>query len=200
MNAIDKDFWENKHNDADSWWLTGTTINQLLYYHELLETNFHNKTVLEIGVGLGTCTPNLKKISNILYCCDVSETALNRVKEFSDKQFLTTNLVNIEPVDIAVCHLVFQHCTDQEIARIINEVNLTDNGVFSFQFAALKDNIITSSIQQMIDAGSHFFRSVETVKEIISHSNKEIVYISDPVWWGGKNKHEWYFIKVRNKK
>lgn len=112
----------------------------------------------------------------------------------------TTDLKSIPPVDFAICHLVFQHCTDLEIKRIIDQVNLTDEGIFSFQFAALKDNIITDSIQESINNGSHFFRSVETVKDLIGSTNKEIFYISEPKWWGGKNKHEWYFIKVRNKK
>jgi len=200
ISPIDKPFWEDKHSADDSWWLTGTTTGSLLSYHNISNTDTHGKTVLEIGVGLGTATPDLKNISNKLFCCDISETALARVKEFSDKQFLTTDLKFADPVDIAISHLVFQHCTDTEIKRIINDVNLTDNGFFSFQFASLKNNVVTNSIQHMIDSGSHFFRDLETVKKIVNQTNKEIYDISEPKWWGGKNQHEWYFIKVRNKK
>jgi hypothetical protein len=200
MKAIGKEFWEDKHNADDNWWLTGTGIRQLLNYHNITEDNTKNCVVLEIGVGLGTCTAGLQKISKSLFCCDVSESALLRVKDLSNRQFLTADLKYAPPVDIAICHLVFQHCTDEEITRIINDVNLTDAGIFSFQFAALKNNIITTSVQQMINNGSHFFRSLETIKEIVSQSNKEICDISRPKWWGGKNQHEWYFIKVRNKK
>jgi hypothetical protein len=200
MKPIDKTFWEDKHNIDDPYWLTGTDVGKLLKYHNIIEDDTKGKVLLEIGVGLGTCTSELQKISDKLFCCDVSEIALNRVKEFSDKQFLTNDLKLTEPVNIAICHLVFQHCTDDEITRIINDVNLTDDGIFSFQFAALKDNIISKSVQELINGGSHFFRSVETIKKIVSQSNKEICFISEPKWWGGKNQHEWYFIKVRNKK
>jgi predicted TPR repeat methyltransferase len=200
MIPIDKNFWENKHTNADRWWLTGTQFDSLLEFHDLSQEDIKNKKVLEIGVGLGICTQTLYKLADELFCADISEVALERVKPFSKLQYHTNDIKLIPSVDIAVCHLVFQHCTDLEITRIINDVNLTDAGIFSFQFASLKDNIITPTMQDLINKGSHFFRSVDTVKKIIDQTNKELIYISEPTWWGGKNNHEWYISKVRNKK
>jgi hypothetical protein len=200
MIPIDKNFWENKHADEDQWWLTGTRLDSLLGFHALSQDDIKNKKVLEIGVGLGTCTQTLYKLADELFCSDISEVALERVKPFSKSQYHTNNIKLIPLVDIAICHLVFQHCTDSEVTRIINDVNLTDVGIFSFQFAAIKDNIIHDNIKKLINDGCLFFRSVESIKKIVEKTNKEIIYISDPKWWGGKNQHEWYSIKVRNKK
>lgn len=200
MKTIDKIFWEEKHSIDDNWWLTGTSIGNLLHYHELAEDYLTDKKILEIGVGLGTCTKELNKLGKELFCCDVAESALERIKEYSTKQFISSDLNLIPPVDVAICHLVFQHCTDLEIERIINDVNLTNDGIFSFQFAALENNIITSSIQSLVTNGELFFRDLEKIKEIVQRSNKEIFYISLPKWWGGKNKHNWFIVKLRNKK
>lgn len=200
MASIDKNFWEEKHQENDSWWLTGTPFFSLLNFHNILIEDIKDKKILEIGVGLGTCTKELSKFSKELYCCDISKEALDRVKDLSTDQFLTENLKTIPPTDIAICHLVFQHCDDIEVERILNDVKLSNDGIFSFQFAALKDNITTKSMQTLIDQGCLFFRNLETIQDIVDRSNKEIFYISDPKWWGGKNKHEWYFIKVRNKR
>lgn len=200
MAEIDENFWNEKHLVNDNWWLTGTSFNSLLNLHSLTSQDILRKKVLEIGVGLGTCTKDFFNLTTELYCCDISNIALDKVKNISKAQFLTKDLKSIPQVDIAFCHLVFQHCTDHEVKRIINDVNLSDHGIFSFQFAALKDGIITSNIQELINSGALFFRNLEKIKEIVNQTNKEIFYISEPKWWGGKNKHEWYFIKVRNKK
>lgn len=200
MIPIDKTFWEGKHSGDDQWWLTGTKLDNLLGFHSLSEEDLKKKKVLEIGVGLGTCTQGLHKLASELFCSDISEVALNRVKSFSSNQYHTNDIKLISAVDIAICHLVFQHCTDSEVERIINDVNLSEDGVFSFQFASIKNNIVHSNIQKLINEGCLFFRSVETIKQIVEKTNKEICYISEPKWWGGKNSHEWYFIKVRNKK
>jgi hypothetical protein len=96
------------------------------------------------------------------------------------------------------------HCTDQEVERIINDVNLTDDGVFTFQVSGLKDNIITERVQaQLIDNGSHFFRGVDVTKAIVARTNKEIISITTPVYggdyFGNWLQHEWYYVQVKNK-
>ena len=179
MTPIDKTFWEDKHSDDDQWWLTGTKFDSLLRFHSLSEEDIKKKKILEIGVGLGTCTQALYESASELFCTDISEVALERVKSFSTAQYHTSNIKNIAPVDIAICHLVFQHCTDSEVERIINNVNLSETGVFSFQFAAIKDNIIHANIQKLIDEGCLFFRSVESIKQIVEKQTKKfIIFLS----------------------
>ena len=143
-----QDFWEDNHNKNDNYWLTGSLAEEIFNTHELKDVV--NKKVLEIGIGLGYFTKELFLLNNQVYACDISQNALNRVRDFS-KTYLTQELKIVEPVDLAICHLVFQHCDDTEIERIINDVNLTQDGVFTFQFAYLRDDdppneIVTSFI------------------------------------------------------
>jgi SAM-dependent methyltransferase len=192
-----QDFWEDNHNKNDNYWLTGSLANQIFNIHELKDVV--NKRVLEIGIGLGYFTKELFLLNNQVYACDISQNALNRVKDFS-KTYLTQELKVVEPVDLAICHLVFQHCDDTEIERIINDVNLTQDGVFTFQFAYLRDDdppneIVTSFINNK----SHYFRSLEKIKDIIERSNKKIMYISNPMHYYKPENFSWYIIKVINK-
>ena len=116
--------------------------------------------------------------------------------------YQTTNISQAPTVDLAISHLVFVHCTDDEMLRIINGVNLTENGRFMFQVSGLKNGILTDQAKTtLVDDGSHFFRSIEETKNIISQSNKEFVSIIGPndILHAGWFDHEWYYITVQNK-
>jgi SAM-dependent methyltransferase len=200
--AIGKDFWEQHHRD-DSGWLTGTGFENLLTAFGLVEHDIAGKQVLEIGVGKATCSTGLARLASDLYCCDISETALSKVKDLARQTYLSPDIIHIPPVDLAVSHLVFVHCSDDEMLRIINGVNLAEGGRFIFQISGLKDNILTEKVQQeLVNDGSHFFRGVEQTKDIIACSNKQLVSVTDPVpgnpfadWLD----HEWYYVTVQNK-
>jgi predicted TPR repeat methyltransferase len=195
---IDKSFWETKHDSNDIWWISGTRFKIMLEQHNLSPDDFKNKKILEIGVGTGSMSEVLPNYSSEIYCCDISQTALDNVKQYATQTFLTEKLKDIPPVDLAFSHLVFQHCTDKEILRIINEVNLTDNGVFSFEFVSLVDNVIIDKVQNFIDNKTHFFRSLEDLKSLLKDSNKEIVKVEVPVFHQ-KWQFESNFVKVKNK-
>ena len=86
--------------------------------------------------------------------------------------------------------------------RIINGVNLTENGRFMFQVSGLKDGILTTQAKEkLVDDGSHFFRSIEETKEIIARSNKEFVSMIGPndILHEGWFDHQWYYVTVQNK-
>ena len=201
MMAIGKDFWETKHR-ANSGWITGTEFENLLKQFELTPGNIQDKKLLEIGTGRGFCSREFSKYSSELYCCDISDDALNKVKNFAKQTYRTANITQAPLVDLAVAHLVFVHCTDDEMLRIINGVNLTTDGQFMFQCSGLKNGILTDKIKEkFVDDGSHFFRSVEETKEIIARSNKEFVSMIGPndILHEGWFEHEWYYITVQNK-
>ena len=115
---IDKSFWETKHNSNEIWWISGTGFNTMMNQHKLAHDDFKNKKILEIGVGTGSMSAVLPKYSSEIYCCDISQSALDNVKQYATQVFLTENLKEIPLVDLAFSHLVFQHCTDEEILRI----------------------------------------------------------------------------------
>ena len=96
-----------------------------------------NKTILDIGVGRGRLLEHFKGLGNRTIGCDVSEVAINLASENCDEVYLSENLSSIEPVDLAVCHLVMQHNHEAEVFRILNEVQLKTDGILTFQFASL---------------------------------------------------------------
>jgi len=199
MSIMDKTFWESKHKSSDKYWLTGSDLNDIKSYHNLTNDDFVSKKILEIGVGLGTLSEQLADFTNRLICCDISDEALKNVHHTVYKKYLTTNLKNIEPVDTAICHLVFQHCDDDEVFRIIKEVNLTEDGVFTFQFAYLRENEKPSNkVVELIENGSHHFRSLNVIEDMVNKSNKKIIWVSQPYDFFKELNFSWLVVKIKN--
>lgn len=190
-------FWNEKHLNNDEYWLSSYDLNSIFRDHKL--NNIKNMKVLDIGIGMGIFTRELFLLNNTVYACDISEIALNRVKDCA-KTYLTSELKKIDPVDIAICNLVFQHCNDSEVERIINEVNLNENGIFSFQFAFIRENEEPNErLKQLIQNKTHYFRSLNTIIDIIKRSNKKIIEILDPIHYYDSENCSWYIVKVVNK-
>lgn len=190
-------FWEINHSICDKYWLTGSTLSDVLNYHAL--SNVANLKVLEIGIGFGTMTEQLHLANNEVFACDISTEALKKVSTFA-KIYTTDQFNLIEPVDLAICHLVFQHCDDDEIERIIKSVILKENGIFSFQFACIReDDPPNRLVQQYINNKTHHFRTLDTVKQMIEKSNKQICLISEPIHFYQPENFSWYIVKVCNK-
>jgi len=199
--VIGKDFWETEHR-GNTGWLTGTSFESLLKQFALTLSDIQGKKVLEIGVGRGHCTESFKEFAGELYCCDISEGALDKVRSMAKEVYQTADIVQAPQVDLAISHLVFVHCTDDEMLRLINDINLNEGGRFMFQVSGLKDGILTDQAKTtLVDDGSHFFRSIEETKDIINRSNKEFVSIVGPndILHAGWFDHEWYYITVQNK-
>jgi len=174
----------------------------LLQQFALALSDIQGKKVLEIGVGRGHCTESFKEFAGELYCCDISEGALDKVRSMAKEVYQTADISQAPQVDLAISHLVFVHCTDDEMLRLINDINLNEGGRFMFQVSGLKDGILTDQAKTtLVDDGSHFFRSIEETKDIINRSNKEFVSIVGPndILHAGWFDHEWYYITVQNK-
>jgi SAM-dependent methyltransferase len=188
-------FWEENHSSQNDYWLSGSnTAEYILNVHKL--NNITNKTVLDIGVGLGHLCRYFYSKGNRVIGCDISQIALNRISNFA-KTYNTKDLSKIEPVDLAICNLVFQHCNDDEVARIIKDVNLKPGGIFTFQFAFLRDNEPPNeNVQNLIKNGTHHFRSLDVIKNMISKTNKHIVDILPQMDYYGSENFSWYIVKL----
>ena len=198
---IGKDFWEEEHR-GNTGWLTGTHFDALLRQFGLALADVENKRVLEIGVGRGHCSESFGNFASEFYCCDISETGLDRVRKWAKQVFQTQDVNRAPPVDLAISHLVFVHCTDDEMLRLINEVNLAPSGRFMFQVSGLKDGVLTDRAKEiLVDDGSHFFRSVDETRAIIDRSNKQFVSLIGPndILHAGWFEHQWYYVTVENK-
>ena len=190
-------FWEDKHKHNNEYWLSNTNDYKYILDLHGIDININNKKILDIGIGSGNLIRYLYS-RNIVFSCDISQNALNNVKDFS-KTYLTHELNSIEPVDIAICNLVFQHCDDTEVQRILNDVQLNDSGFFTFQFAFLRENEEPNdNVKRLINLGTHHFRSLEKIKDMVINANKKIVYISNPIHYYNDENFSWYIVKISN--
>lgn len=83
---------------------------------------------------------------------------------------------------------------------MIKEINLKDDGFFSFQFAFLRENEEPSYlIKQNINNKTHYFRSLDTILQFIKEGNKSVISISKRVHYYGNENFSWYIVKIKNK-
>jgi Rps23 Pro-64 3,4-dihydroxylase Tpa1-like proline 4-hydroxylase/SAM-dependent methyltransferase len=190
-------FWNNAHSKKLYYWINSSNSNDILNYHNFNQ-NISDKLILDLGIGLGYLTEYLSK-NNKVISVDISDVALEKVKEFAYKTYNSSELSKIEPVDLAICNLVFQHCDDEEIERIIREIQLKDDGIFSFQFAFLRENEEPNDfVKELIKNKTHYFRSLEKIKEFVNKCGKKIVSISEPIHWRHTENFSWLFVKISN--
>lgn len=168
MSANSKEKWDERHKNLEIYWLTGSSINEIADGHGLGKIRkLKDKDILEIGVGTGSVTKVISK-SNSVYCVDISTVAIENVKNIAKDIFTVDKIGSAPPVDIAICHLVFQHCSEEEILYILDNVNLKDDGFITFQSAEL---IKTSDvIDRLISSKDLYFRTGEEMRKIVELS------------------------------
>ena len=138
IHELKKEQWDKNYDNNH--YVTDEPVSNVFRYHRLDIPS--NKSVLYVGVGYTNFIKELSQ-NNSVIGVDVSEKALQAVEPYCESIYFSKDLSNAEPVDLAVCNLVLQHNHEYEVRRIINDVNLKDDGVFSFQFASLNpDNLV----------------------------------------------------------
>jgi cyclopropane fatty-acyl-phospholipid synthase-like methyltransferase len=191
-------FWEKNHVESNEYWLSSTNSAEYILDIHGIDKNISGKTILDIGIGVGNLCRYLHSKRNKMNACDISHSALDKVKSFANT-YHTSELNRVEPVDLAISNLVFQHCNDAEIARIIKDINLKDDGIFSFQFAFLReDEIPNDNVKRLISNGTHHFRDINTIIKIVNTANKKIVDISKPIHYYGSENFSWHIVKISN--
>lgn len=192
MNSLEyKAFWDKNHSDNVLLWLTGSRVAQVFELHRL--TELFNINFMDIGVGMGEMCRHQHSLGNQVYAVDISEIALQKIKDFSRAQIFINDLVKVEPnlIDLAVCHLVMQHCNDEMCKYIIDNVYnaLKPNGVFSIQFAGV-DNVSRLDNEIGSDVQNGFFRSPHKMMELTKDISPDEIMITrrisfpkTPVYW-----------------
>lgn len=125
-------FWDEKHRASDIYWLTGSTLPQLAALYQLTLTPGDRAT--EVGVGTGSCTRGLVQAGYEVSAVDVSRVALSRVNGVAPC-YHVDDLAQVPAADLALCHLVFQHASDEQVQRILATTPLAPGGIFAFQTA-----------------------------------------------------------------
>jgi SAM-dependent methyltransferase len=203
MKFVDykKNFWDTGHADAGNPnnYVTDLSMQEFCRYHNV--STPEHQSITDIGIGYGQLVYELSMNHNTVYAVDISSVALERIKPYCAKTYLSQELSQVPPVDLAISHLVFQHNPEDEIFRIINEVNLKSGGGFTFQIATLnvQKSILQPVIMEDLNKGMLHFYSPAKIAEIIQATNKQLIYVSDPIWHDAPYSFEWYIMKVANK-
>jgi 2-polyprenyl-3-methyl-5-hydroxy-6-metoxy-1,4-benzoquinol methylase len=202
-----EEFWESKHVVNDSTWVTGNNLNSLKNFYDVTPDDFKGKQCLEIGVGQGTLTKELTNLASSLYCCDISNKSLAKIKELATEIWNSKDIVDIPPVDVAISHLVFVHCDDAECIRILRSVKLSPDGRFFCQFSCFVDTTLgatqaSQKVQEQLDIGvKHFFRTPNEIEKLITDAGLITIKVKkcNPGSYHGWNGQYWQCYELQRK-
>jgi len=190
-----RDFWENQHQKKDTYWLTGSSAQNVLRYHGNPPIS---GIILDIGIGMARFMKDISKTHTIMGV-DISPEAVKRGSQYGDC-FLVDQLSSVPPVDWAFCHLVFQHCSDEIVQKIIDEVPLKPGGIFSFQFAYINPGETpTDFLKTVLAQGQHYLRDETRMNEILTKTSKRIVKVANRVSFHHPENLSWSIYQVTNR-
>lgn len=155
-----KKYWEDIHHQKHLGALSGCQFIETIDHLKVRDVLKVGDNVLEVGVGLGYVTQGLKEFGANVSVLDISQEALDRVKGFCVKTYLSDNLQQLPDkyFDLIICHNVIQHIPthilDSELYYIIR--SLKESGIFAVEF-------ISSDLAE--DTGSTLFLEINTIND-----------------------------------
>jgi SAM-dependent methyltransferase len=137
MSETVKEWWDARHASGKIKYLTGSSGKAVWSFLNIQPWLNSDKTVLEIGVGLGRCTQDTFETGVRLSALDISEVGLQRVEPWTVAQYTTSESLPDDMFDLAFSHLVAQHMSDVDLVAQMREVlrALKPDGILAMQFA-----------------------------------------------------------------
>lgn len=133
-----RDWWNRAHQSSHVFWLSGTEAREVWQRLDVESQILPGRSVLDIGVGLGTCTRALAELGCEVHALDISPIALERVKPFA-RTHLASDLSSLPAgyFDLALSHLVAQHMNTENLLAQFEAVirALKRGGILAVQFA-----------------------------------------------------------------
>jgi len=157
--------WDDIHNSNSGEWLGGSPPTDVLAIHGI---GILPQYVMDIGIGNGDMSRFLLSQQCVVTSVDVSSYALNKSPA---PGVLTKDLSTCPPVDLAICHLVLQHCEDEDVIQIVRDVPLGPNAVLSLQFASIPGEPEPCLIEH-IAKRRLIFRSPEQYEELFTMAGR----------------------------
>jgi len=197
-----RDFWEENHKPGSMRFLSNSNPELTYRQHGVSDVmSGPSKTIMEIGVGVATSIRFLAIRHNVV-AVDISSRAIEKVKDIA-QGYLTEDMPKIKDksVDVAISHIVLQHCEDQVVDFIIGQTlrTLKDDGFFSFQIACCNDinETLKKRLTQEEVVIEWIDRPVKWFEEIVAKNNGKVVRRPDPIYGMGRTKNiDWYFLHV----
>lgn len=200
-------WWDKCHKDNSKVYLSESRGKNIWGFLNIGPLLGPSKTVLDVGVGFGYATRDLLSKGCIVHALDISQLALDRVKDFAVCWLAPKQLKELpeNTFDLAISHLVAQHMSNEnlleQMAAIIR--TLKPNGVFAMQFAFLvtKSGMIADELREDMEpkkllnviynrlmkegkrdvfSQTHgaICRSLEEMSQLVSQANGEIVWVT----------------------
>jgi SAM-dependent methyltransferase len=207
MNKNVKDFWEDAHQKGAQEWLSGTHLNELrinLNLDGLLKPNLN---VLNIGVGMGVCTKELVDFGCVVDVLDISDKAIEKVKDITNKQYLASfeHALPRNRYDLVISYLVAQHMNDVNLNRQMKYVirSLKPSGVFALQFAFIEDYELMRNDQERIqgevaETTGGVIRPLEDIQRFVEDNGGFLEWVSD-VCHSEHTIAKWQFVHIKRK-
>lgn len=194
-----KEFWEDNHKNNNRYWLTDSDPDYIYRLHGLTHDIVSpGQSILEIGVGTGRSIGRLAQ-NNKVFAVDIAESALEKVKDYATTIQIHTGEWPENIIDIALCHLVFQHCDDNDFRWLIRNTikSLTDEGYFTFQSADAEYGNLNENYRRYVAEGHMYFRSKKRVKEVVEEVGGKVISISDDIVYPTECNIVWNIYRAK---
>lgn len=177
-----KDYWSTVHKNSIGRYLTGTSGTDVWKELGIYDIIQPKKDILNIGIGFGVCTRELKTHDVNVYGLDICIEAIDRVKDILSGYWLDEDLESL-PVnffDLAISHLVSQHMSDDALNRQLKYVirSLKEDGIFAIQFLTRMTN---QDPNKNKDEEGINVRSVDQMEEMVRRNNGEVIKKLTPI-------------------
>lgn len=159
MKDSKRNWWADKHRRQDGEALSGEDPMVVLKRLDLIElvcqpnlAARHSLRILDVGVGTGVMAKYLTDLGHEVIGIDICGEAAECMpgSEFCHVDSLVPKDVGLlegilrlgefrsYEADIAICHLVAQHCTNEELAHLLKQLrpHIRPGGVFAIQYAS----------------------------------------------------------------
>ncbi len=154
-NIFVEKFWDDCHDKDIVVSLSGCGYDETIDFLKVRDYVISGNHVLEIVVGLGYVTKGFYENKLIVSGLDISEIALERVKNYCEATYLISELEKLpsDYFDLIICNNVVQHVTTdlliEELSHSIRSLKV--GGVFAVEFVS-NDVVEDMGINPSLDA------------------------------------------------
>lgn len=190
MDETTLKFWNECHETKNISGLSATSYDLTIELLKLKDYIKPNIKVLEIGVGVGYVIKEFYDMGISISGLDVSNIALENVKQYCEKTFTVDDLEKIPSnyYDIIICLNVVQHVVTslliEELKYLIR--SLKDDGILSIEFVST-ETIEDGGMDKTSNSGESFFRSKKYLKKMIDDLGGKCELVYDSVRFYDKN-------------
>jgi SAM-dependent methyltransferase len=195
-------FWNTQHAADNDYWLTRSDPESVIHRHGVWDiVNSSPNVIFDVGVGDGRMSRYLAAKGQKVIGIDISPVALGKL---SCQTYTPTSLSEYAGpgADLAICHLVIQHCSDKEVIALLTPIVrvLHSQGILSVQFACWPDPDKKFAPyphnEQMIEAGLLNPRSPERMAQLVAECRGTIRKLKGPEEFPHEGGLRWYIAEI----